>query len=303
MLTAKARKAEYFKAGITLGAGLLILAAFMVVLGGNWFWERYDTFDIMFASVKDLSKGRTVKYAGLDVGRVESISLDPQDPRRIRVRIGIRHDFPLYQGTTARIAQKGLVGDYYVLLELQGEPGPRLTPPGTIPAVATLDMQELAAKAGEMLEEVRPKLVEIEANITKLFTQENTDALRLALEKTPELVEDLRGAAKDFRKNWNELAGKGSKAAESLDSAFKRINTAVGLLEGETQKTLQTVRKETEAAGLLARDTRKNVNYDQESIEDILSNINTTSRELKELVRHLRARPWEVLRPPSGKVQ
>jgi phospholipid/cholesterol/gamma-HCH transport system substrate-binding protein len=35
-------------------------------------------------------------------------------------------------------------------------------------------------------------------------------------------------------------------------------------------------------------------------IEEILGNLNKTSREVKELIRHLRERPWEVLRPPSG---
>ena len=123
---------------MTLGAGLLVLAVFMVVLGGNWFWEKYDSFDIRFRSVKDLNTGRPVKYAGLDVGRVEAIVLDPKDPRFIRVRIGVHRDFPLYKGTVARIAQKGLVGDYYVLLEIRGEPGERLAPLSDIPAVSTM---------------------------------------------------------------------------------------------------------------------------------------------------------------------
>lgn len=105
-----------------------------------------------------MNTGRPVKYAGLDVGRVEAIVLDPKDPRYIRVRIGVHRDFPLYQGTVARIAQKGLVGDYYVLLEIRGEPGERLAPLADIPAVATMDVQELAAKAGEMLDDIQPKI-------------------------------------------------------------------------------------------------------------------------------------------------
>jgi len=300
MLTVRAQKAEYVKAGVTLGAGLVVLAAFMVVLGGNWFWERYDPYDILFTSIQDLSKGRPVKYAGLDVGRVAAVDLDPTDPRNIRVRIDVRHGFPLYQGTTARISQKELVGDYYVLLELKGEPGPRLAPGASIPAVSSLSMQELAAKAGEMLEELQPRLAEFEGNIAKLFTRENTDALRQAFQGLPQLVEDLRRAANDFRTNWNTLAGKGGKAADSLDVTLKRVDQAVDRLEREVGSTLGVVREETKTAGELARDTRKNVNFDQELIEDILSNINTTSRELKELVRHIRQRPWEVIRPPSG---
>ena len=35
-----------------------ILAAFVVVLGGFRFWEKFDVYSIRFLSVKDLSVGR-----------------------------------------------------------------------------------------------------------------------------------------------------------------------------------------------------------------------------------------------------
>lgn len=296
-------KSDYVKAGGTLALGLVILAGFMVVLGGNWFWERYDSFDVMFSSVKDLSRGRAVKYAGLDVGRVASIAVDPADPRHIRVRLDVRHDFPLFAGTTARISQKGLVGDYYVLLELQTQPGPRLQSHATIPSVEMLDMSELVAKIGKMLDDMSPKLLEIEANIATLVSADNAEAVRAVLGQAPQFVGALQAAAKDFRQNWAMLATKGGKAADSVDAAFKRLDTAIASLETQTQKTLAVVRKETEAAGDLARDTRTNVNYDQEQLEDILANIKTTSRDLKELTRRIKARPWELIRPPSGTAQ
>ena len=124
MLTAKASRADFLKAAGTLLLGLCLLGAFMVVLGGNWFWVKYDFYEIRFISIKDLSRGRVVKYAGLDVGRVESITLDDADPHFILVKIAVKKGFPLYAGTVARIAQKGLVGDYYVLLDQGiGQPG------------------------------------------------------------------------------------------------------------------------------------------------------------------------------------
>ncbi len=301
MLSAKASKSDYVKAVGTLLLGLCILGAFMVVLGGNWFWVKYDKYRVSFASVKDLSPGRTVKYAGLDIGRVAVIDLDPANPRRIAVGLDIRRGFPLYEGTVARIAQKGLVGDYYVLLELRGEPGPRLQPGSDLPAISTMDMQELAAKAGEMLDDVRPKINEIADNIAKLFTEENTESLKRALEGTPVLVEDLRRAANDFRKNWDMLSAKGGLAADSLDKTLRRMEKAVTSLEGELTRTLENFRKQGDRIGGLVGDVRQGFGYDQEQLEDILKNLNRTSREIKELSGRLRERPWELLRPPTGK--
>jgi phospholipid/cholesterol/gamma-HCH transport system substrate-binding protein len=299
MLTTRARKSEYLKAGVTLAAGLLILGAFMVVLGGNWFWVKYDSFSILFPSVKDLSTGRPVKYAGLDVGRVHSIVIDPDNPRYIQVRIDVRHTFPIYRGTMARIAQKGLVGDHYVLLELRGEPGPRLVGGETIAAITTMDMQDVISKAGELLDDIRPKISEIADNIDKLFSDTNTESLRKALEGAPLLVADLQGAAKDFRTNWESLTTKTGRAAETLDASLKRVDKAVGQVESELKKTLETYRAAGKNADGLVTDVRQGLNYDQEQLEMLLGNLNKTSREVKELARHLRERPWEVLRSPS----
>lgn len=301
MLTAKASRSEYAKAVGTLLLGLCILGAFMVVLGGNWFWVKYDKYDIYFQSVKDLSPGRTVKYAGLDIGRVETIDLDPTNPRRIAVRIDIRRGFPLYMGTVARIAQKGLVGDYYVLLELRGDPGPRLEPGAVLPAVATMDMQELAAKAGDLLDDLRPKINDIADNIGKLFTPENTESLKRALEGTPQLVEDLRRAANDFRKNWDTLSTKGGAAVQTLDKTLQRMEKAVTTLEGELTKTLANFRAQGDRVGGLVGDVRQSFDYDQEQLENLLKNLNRASREIKDLAGRLRERPWEILRPPSGR--
>lgn len=301
MLSAKAAKADYIKAYGTLFLGLCVLGVFMVVLGGNWFWVKYDKYNISFTTIKDLSPGRTVKYAGLDIGRVEAIDLDPTDPRRIAVRIGIREGFPLYDGTVARIAQKGLVGDYYVLLELRGKPGPRLQPGATLPSIETMDMQELAAKAGDLLDSIQPKINEIADNIAKLFTEENTESLRKALEGTPLLVADLRRAANDFRENWDKLSSKGGKAADRLDKTLARLDTAVGSIEGELRATLQNFRKQADGVGGLVGDVHQSFNYDQEELETILKNLNRTSREIRDLAGRLRERPWELLRPPSGR--
>ena len=201
----------------------------------------------------------------------------------------------------ARIAQKGLVGDYYVLLELRGDPGARLAPGADIPAVATLDVQELAAKAGDLLDNISPKINGIADNIAKLFTEENTESLKRALEGTPALVADLRRAANDFRKNWDALSTKGGKAAESLDATLQRTEKAVTVIEGELTKTLRDFRKQADGVGGLVGDVRQGFNYDQEQLEDILKNLNRTSREIRELAGRLRERPWELLRPPSGK--
>jgi phospholipid/cholesterol/gamma-HCH transport system substrate-binding protein len=298
MLDVRGKKKEYVKAGLTLFLGLLILSVCMVVLGGHWFWEKLVAYHVRFVTVKDLVTGRPVKYGGMDIGRITAIELDPDDPRYIRVTLGVKKDFPLYSGTKARISQKGLVGDYYVFLDLQGEPGPRLDPGAEIPAARTMDMQELAGVAGDLLADVKPKLDAIAANIDELLSPENVELVRRILSQGPALLDDTRAAVEAFRKDWAALAHKGQGAAETLDKTLNRAEGAVGAVEGELRTTLAVFRAETERAGRVAEDFRSSLHYDQEQVEEILKNLNRTSRDIKDLAARLRERPWQVIRPP-----
>jgi len=299
MLDERGKRKQYVKASLTLALGLAILSVFMVVLGGHWFWERLVTYPVRFSTVKDLVTGRPVKYGGMDIGRIQTIELDPDDPRLIRVVLGVRSDFPLYQGTTARIAQKGLVGDFYVFLELQGEPGKRIEPGSEIPAARTMDMQELAAVAGDMLQSVKPKLDAIADNIDRLLSTQNVELVNRMLTQGPELLAETKAAVESFRADWTKLAAKGESAATALDKTLGRAETAVGAVENELRLTLSEIRTHTDTAGKVASDLRLSLDYDQRQVEQILENLNRTSRDLKDLTARVKERPWQVLRAPK----
>jgi len=299
MLDERGKKKEYVKASLTLALGLGILSVFMVILGGHWFWENLVTYHVRFVTVKDLVSGRPVKYGGMDIGRIQKIELDPDDPRLIRVTLGVKADFPLYRGTQARIAQKGLVGDYYVFLDLQGEPGPRIEPGREIPAARTMDMQELAAVAGDMLQSVKPKIDEIADNIERLLSPRNVDLVGRMLEEGPQLLTETKSAVEAFRADWARLVDKGETAASALGKALERAETAVGTVEKELTITLEEIRKHTQTAGKVAEELRVSLDYDQRQVESILENLNRTSRDLKDLTARVKERPWQVIRAPK----
>lgn len=294
------QKKDRVKALLTIIAGLAVLSAFMVILGGHWFWEDFTSYYIRFTSVKDLNAGRPVKYGGLDIGRIQKIELDSKDPRYIKVIIGVQSDFPLYQGVKASIAQKGLVGDFYVYLDLTGEPGPRLEPGAEIPAVKIADIQELAAKVGDMITDIKPKIEKIFNNLNELFSDENIEALRAMLRKGPGFMDDVKRAVGEAQADWKRLVEGGLSVTRSMNETLGGVDQRLGSAEKELRTTLQELRKQADKAGKLAESLRAGFEYDQGEIEEILENVNRSSKNMKALIGKLRERPWEVLRPPSG---
>jgi phospholipid/cholesterol/gamma-HCH transport system substrate-binding protein len=80
-----------------------IIVAFAVwMAGSNGADEK--KYDVLFkTSVDGLAKGSQVTFSGVPVGKVDDIVVMPDQPELIRVRIAVKKDTPVLQGTTATI--------------------------------------------------------------------------------------------------------------------------------------------------------------------------------------------------------
>jgi phospholipid/cholesterol/gamma-HCH transport system substrate-binding protein len=121
--------------GIACLAWLSIKLGKLEIVGGG-----YVPVHAEFASVSGLKPGVSVEIAGVDVGKVESITLrDYKADVLMKIREGIR----LQEDTIASIRTRGLIGDKYVSLS----PGAsdRVIPPnGRIrDTESAVDMEQL----------------------------------------------------------------------------------------------------------------------------------------------------------------
>ncbi|WP_027183796.1 MlaD family protein [Desulfovibrio inopinatus] len=292
-------KKMYVKAWIMLGLGIAVLSAFIVVLGGLRFWETLTPYSIYFKSVKDLTPGQPVKYGGLSVGRIESIVVDPANPGRLRVDIGIKERFPLYQGTVASISQKGLVGDYYIYLELRGHAGEKLTKDAVIPAEESISMQQLAAEVGQLFEELKPKLVNIAQGIESLVESLNTADLNTTLANAPKLIDEATQTVVSVRQDFSNLVLRANTLGDRVDGSLDIMDNSVVELKNDVKKTLASLRTQLDNAGKLVNSLDESVAFDQEQVETILLNVEKATRDLKFLMQRLRERPWEIIIAPK----
>src|SRR5918997_2974455 len=93
--------------------------------------EERNRYDIFFSQAVDgLAQGSAVTFSGVPVGAVESINLEPNNPQFVRVRIQIRADTPVLQGTTATIQGVGFTGVSQIQLDGAVRGAAPLTQPG-----------------------------------------------------------------------------------------------------------------------------------------------------------------------------
>lgn len=315
VLNPRSSAADMIKAALAALAGLTVLGLFIVFLGGHDFFSDYSQYKILFRNVKDLTPGRPVKYAGLSVGKVDSITVDADNPGRIAVTINVDRDFPLYRGTTAMVTQKGLVGDNYILLELRGEAGSKLADGDSIPSGVIMSMNEVAAQMGKSVAALTPQLERAVNAFEMLFSPENMSNIGKSLKMAPEVLAETNATLVTFRNEWKNLARSGAGAmntgsknitvlTEELVDTLQKVEVVLAAVQGDMSGTLQNVSGDFSRAvdGIegLTSDLRRNIEYDQEELEIILMNINRLSREMNRLARSLRERPWQVLNPPQG---
>ena len=131
--------------GVFVLIGVLALGWLSVKLGrvellGS---QRY-VLTADFPSVGGLKVGSSVEIAGVEIGLVDSITLDKD--YQARVRMTIRPDIKLQDDSIASIKTKGLIGERYIRINPGGSD--RMIPPnGRIREVEPpVDFEELLSK-------------------------------------------------------------------------------------------------------------------------------------------------------------
>ena len=140
------------KSSVELGVGIfviigLICVGYLTIQLGKMklLGDDHYYLNARFLSVTGLKAGAQVEIAGVEVGQVDSISLDPKDNVAM-VRLKIQKTIVLTDDVIASIKTSGLIGDRYIKLSPGGS-DTILEPEDTITETeSALDIEELISK-------------------------------------------------------------------------------------------------------------------------------------------------------------
>ena len=162
---------HYFVEGLFI-IGIALAAAFFSV----WLVSSGHRDDVIYRihfteSVSGLALGDPVKFHGVDVGTVKTMTLDADDPRKVQVDVRLRKEAPVKTDTRASLKLKGITG--VVFIELNGgAPSAQTlvgaTPEGRIPEIAS-EKSSLTAVV-DQLPKVIEKFSAIEEQTKKVVT-------------------------------------------------------------------------------------------------------------------------------------
>lgn len=140
------------KKSVEIAVGIFVLIGFACI---SYLTIKLGKMDIMdddtytlsakFQSVSGLKTGAQVEMAGVQIGKVESISLDKE--RMVAdVKLKIRKDLELTDDVIASVKTSGLIGDKYIKIS-QGGSEDILEDKGEITETeSALDIEDLISK-------------------------------------------------------------------------------------------------------------------------------------------------------------
>lgn len=251
---------------ILVGAVVLILLV-GVIIAAFWFSRIADgkdaLYDIYFKqSVSGLAKGSGVSFAGVPSGQVQSIELWKRDPSFVKVRISVKEETPILQGTTATIQGIGFTG----VSEIQLDGAVKGAPPIVCPAVKP----QTECPDGVPVIPTRPgALGELLSNAPQLLERLTTLTERLTLTLSDENQENIAGILKNTNRLSDSLADRGPEIAATIVETRLTLQKA-GIAAEELGKLANTTNALLDNDGRpLVADLRKTVQSAQRSLETL----------------------------------
>jgi len=220
-----------------MAAGIFVVVVTALLIGlAAWLTRdtgKRDSYEISTReTLTGLQSQAAVRYRGVDVGKVASISFDPQVAGNVLLRLEIDQEAPVTANTFATLSYQGITGLAFIQLDDDGQPAPRLVRddghPPRIPLRPGL-LAKLAAKGEAILERVD----QVSVRVNQLLGDDNQRRFSSALD------------------NLGSAAADASRLAQRLDATIaKRIDPALA----DASTALRSVRKSADEVEKTAAD-------------------------------------------------
>ena len=318
-----------FAVGLFLVAGISVALVALIWLGVTRFFEKGHFYVTYFnESVQGLEKDGPVKYRGVTIGRVESISVAP-DSKLIKVVLNVESGMVLDANIVAQLKNVGITGSMFVELDQRkkGKPdqSPPLSFPSEYPIVASkpAEISQLLRGLDEVLNKV--KALDLEGIVSKI--QLNLDLIenkirQADVEGISQRVQVTLDSIKQVmdKQRWDEILQSLQEALDSANSTFSHADKTFAQAEAilvdkgaviraaleEFREAVRNANAFMEKASSLAGGTEDTLSEMRGHLVTTARNLETASETLNRILEIVAEQPSQILfgePPPARKVE
>jgi phospholipid/cholesterol/gamma-HCH transport system substrate-binding protein len=274
----------------------VIAAAVILILGIAWIGEfrmnrHWEIYTVYFPDVGGLNTGDPVTVAGLEMGKVGSMTFEGG---RVRAELLLEERVALKTDCSVEIRSIGLMGEKFIYI-VPGTSAEAMPPGSTIQGKYKAGLTEMTI----VMEEVMAEVKELSRSVRKIIaTEENTHTLGESLAKLNDLVDetlalirdnrdDLRSTARSLRAatdNLNDVLGpRKHQLADGIDR-LTRVSASLDSLSQSLGSVTAGLEKGEGTLGKLLKE------------EDLYNGIEAAVNNLDELIKDIREHPERYMK-------
>lgn len=213
-----------FTVGLFVLIGIALAVVAVIWVGMSHYFEKGNYYVAYFdESVQGLNRDSPVKFMGVSIGRVDSVSVAP-DATVVQVVLKIETGLKLEEDMVAHLKSVGITGIIFVELQRRKEGQPDLSPKISFPSKYTV-VATKPSGTKRFLQGIDDLLNQINA----LDIEEISNKLKSTLSKISQSVDDaqIKGLSSDIRSSLIKV----ETATASLNTLAANANKTVLLLD------------------------------------------------------------------------
>jgi phospholipid/cholesterol/gamma-HCH transport system substrate-binding protein len=307
------RDANYVAVGAFVVLVLAMATVFVLWYTNTHERREYQRYEVYFSgSVSGLNEGSTVRYLGVNVGRVARIRLDPRAADRVLAIIDVDKATPVGPDTLARLSIQGVTG--LLFIDLSQATRAAAAAAAEVPSLGFPVIRSVPSDF-DLFVSGLPELVADATRVTRrlnaLLGDDNLAAvqaavanLRAASEPLPAATRDAARLLADLQAAAADVRGIAEGAHRIVAGAEPEVGTALARLK-EASENLAGISHRLDA--LLARheaDLDRFAGRGLDDIDRLVREGRDAAAEVRELARTLHEQPSRLLyEPPQAGVE
>jgi phospholipid/cholesterol/gamma-HCH transport system substrate-binding protein len=304
---------------VLVATGILVATVFSLT---GAFRKGGNTYRTSMRFAGGLAPGAVVRYlGGPQIGRVEQMRVDPENPGRIEITFTADPDTPVKTDSVVKIVSLSALGDNYLEITAGSAGAPR-APNGS--ALKSRDyfgisdlsevLSELSPDVKQLIEELKSRTLELKetiARVNDLINQQNRANVAASLDNVRGMLEENRPRVKSTLSNVEQASAKIAplmddfkKTVNEAEKAIQQIETVVGENREDVRASVAELRKTLASASEAVDQINRTLNYNAENLDEIIENMRHATENLKQFTDLIKSRPASLLRssgPPDRK--
>ena len=231
-------KAQKFRLGIFITVISILMILFLIMVAGTKIMEKRDIYHIRYkdSSVTGLQIGGPVKYRGIGIGRVDDISIDPENVANIIVTASVKSGTPIKDDMEASLIPIGITG--LVQVEITGgTQEAELLESGSFINAGLSTLESISGKA----EILANKFEILLNNLNEITNEENAKRLHNIIANVDTIINANQSSISNTVSSLEAITEDFIQIAKNTRSLLERLDTIME--SGKVEKIVTSTEK------------------------------------------------------------